>query len=117
MTDQPMAGGGDGGRILLTGATSGIGLATARLLAPRADALVLQGPEPLDDVADTVAGLDARRPNGGSLTYVQADYRRLPEVERLADEVLARTPHLDVVINNAAIPARRTARCRRTATS
>lgn len=36
--------------VLLTGATDGIGLATARLLAPRVRHLVLHGPQPDEDV-------------------------------------------------------------------
>jgi NAD(P)-dependent dehydrogenase (short-subunit alcohol dehydrogenase family) len=104
MPARPTAGDPPGRRILLTGATSGIGLATARSIAPLADVLVLQGREPPDAVAREVADVEARLPDGGSLAYVAADYRDLREIDRLADEVLARTPGLDLVINNAAIP-------------
>ena len=98
-----------GGRVVLTGATSGIGLATARLVAPLADTLLLQGPQPPDDVADTIADLQALRPDR-TVHYLQADYADLGQVVRFADEVLDRTPSVDLIINNAAIagPANRT---------
>jgi len=62
------------GTILVTGATSGIGQATARALAPRARKLLVHGPEPLDEVAHMVAGLRARLGDGASLEYLQCDY-------------------------------------------
>jgi NAD(P)-dependent dehydrogenase (short-subunit alcohol dehydrogenase family) len=93
-----------GGTILITGATSGIGEATARALAPRAGMLLVHGPEPLEDVADVVADLRARLGHGASLEYLQADYGRLADVARLAGEVVAAGDRLDVIINNAARP-------------
>jgi NAD(P)-dependent dehydrogenase (short-subunit alcohol dehydrogenase family) len=48
--------------VLLTGAADGIGLATARLLAPRVRHLVLHGPQPDEDVRrfDPSTLVDAR---------------------------------------------------------
>jgi NAD(P)-dependent dehydrogenase (short-subunit alcohol dehydrogenase family) len=100
-----MAGAKPGGRtILITGATSGIGQAVAGALAPRAGRLVVHGPEPLDDVAAVIADVRSRLAEGASLDYVQADYGRLTEVARLAEQVTATVDRLDVVINNAARP-------------
>jgi NAD(P)-dependent dehydrogenase (short-subunit alcohol dehydrogenase family) len=96
-------------RVLLTGATSGIGLATARLLAPIADTLLLQGPEPPGDVVGTIDAIRALG-TGPEIHYLQADYADLGQLVALTDAVLDRTPSVDLVINNAAIagPARRT---------
>ena len=93
-----------GGTILITGATSGIGRATARALAPRVGRLLVHGPEPLDEVSHVVAELRGLLRGGASLAYLRADYGRLAEVARLADEILAAADRLDVVINNAARP-------------
>jgi NAD(P)-dependent dehydrogenase (short-subunit alcohol dehydrogenase family) len=93
-----------GGTVLITGATSGIGQATARALAPRARMLLVHGPEPIEDVAHVVADLRAHLGDGASLEYFQADYGRLAAVARLAGDVVAAADRLDVVINNAARP-------------
>jgi NAD(P)-dependent dehydrogenase (short-subunit alcohol dehydrogenase family) len=92
-----------GRTILLTGATSGIGLATARALAPRAGTLLVHGPEAPDDVAPVVADLRSRLGEGASVRYLQADYGRLADVARLAEEAAA-ADRLDLVINNAGLP-------------
>lgn len=89
----------------MTGATSGIGLATARALAPRAGRLLVHGPEPRDDVAPLLADLRGRLGEGASLAYLRADYARLAAVARLADEVAAAAGRrLDLIINNAGLP-------------
>lgn len=93
-----------GETILITGATSGIGQATAQALASRVGRLLVHGPEPLADVAPAVDDLRARLGDGASLEYFQADYGRLVEVVRLGGEVVAAADRVDVVINNAARP-------------
>ncbi|HKY65539.1 MAG TPA: SDR family NAD(P)-dependent oxidoreductase [Acidimicrobiales bacterium] len=51
-----------------------------------------------------LADLRARLPEGVSLTYVQADYTRLADVARLADEVLHAADRVDLAVDNAALP-------------
>ena len=87
--------------ILITGATDGIGLATARQLAPLGHTLLLHGRNPAK-LADAEKGLSALPGAGRIETYV-ADLSRLAEVETLADAVAARHAHLDVLINNAGV--------------
>ena len=93
-----------GRTILITGATSGIGLATARALAPQAGTLVVHGPEPHDDVATVLADLRGRLGDRGSVAYVQGDYGRLAAVARMADEVAATVDRIDLLVNNAGVP-------------
>ena len=62
--------------ILLTGATSGIGRATATLLAGHARALILHGPEPEADIAETLNSVRHSAP-GTPIHHVSADERLL----------------------------------------
>lgn len=79
--------------ILITGATDGIGLEAARQLAGEGHRLILVGrnPEKLAQAAATVPGS----------TAMQADFARLEDVRRLAEQVIAEVDHLDVLVNNA----------------
>lgn len=92
-----------GARVLLTGASSGIGAATARLLAERGATVGLVGrrSELLEAVLE-----DCRRGQPGCRMWV-ADLGDLEKAESLVDEAWDAFGGLDVLINNAAIPKRR----------
>jgi NAD(P)-dependent dehydrogenase (short-subunit alcohol dehydrogenase family) len=90
--------------VVLTGATSGIGLAAATRLAGTVPRLVLQGPEPEHAVADR---LDALRGRRAGIAYAQADFRRLDDVRSVAARIGELAGTLDVLINNAGIPGAR----------
>lgn len=85
--------------VLITGATSGLGLAAARRLARMGATLRLVG----RDAAKTAVAREtvlAERPDADVETYL-ADLSSLADVRRLATEVLARESRLDVLVHNA----------------
>lgn len=90
------------GTVVLTGATSGIGAATAALLARRTDLLVVHGPERAEQVAELLNGW---RTAGARVEYVSADFSRLDAVVRAAEQIRDLAPDgIDLLINNAAVP-------------
>ncbi len=91
------------GNVLVTGASSGIGAALARLLASRGATvgIVARRGDRLAQVLD-----DCRRSSPGSRLWV-ADLGDLAAAERVADEAWEAFGHLDALVNNAAIPKRR----------
>ncbi|WP_405495599.1 SDR family NAD(P)-dependent oxidoreductase [Nocardia sp. NBC_00511] len=92
--------------MLITGATSGIGLAAAQQLAATGNHLVLVGrnPEKLAAAVDLV-----RAAGRGEVDALQCDLSALDSVRRLADTLHARYDRLDVLANNAgAFHTRRT---------
>jgi meso-butanediol dehydrogenase/(S,S)-butanediol dehydrogenase/diacetyl reductase len=85
---------------IVTGAGSGIGRATARLLAASGQTVALVGRrrEPLAEVAAEI-GAD---PTGGEALVVVADLAEPDGPRRVVEAVLAETARLDIVVNNAA---------------
>lgn len=85
--------------IVITGASDGIGLECASQLAPRGDRLVLLGRNPVK-VAAAVARVRRESPQASVDSFV-CDFASLADVRRLAAEVLAAYPRVDVLVNNA----------------
>lgn len=85
--------------ILLTGATDGIGLETARVLAKAGHTLIVHGrsPQKLAQLADELSSFDIQYE-----TY-QADLSNLSEVKKLAEDIKTNHDTIDVVINNAGV--------------
>lgn len=86
--------------ILITGATDGIGLATARMLISQGHSVLVHGrnPEKLENVHKMLVALD-----GGQVETYLADLSRLADVKALAEAVSARHGKLDVLVNNAGV--------------
>ena len=87
--------------ILLTGATDGIGLATAKALASQGHDLLLHGRNP-EKLAAAEAVVSAVPGAAGVAGYL-ADLASMKAVALLAEAVICGHPSLDVVINNAGI--------------
>jgi retinol dehydrogenase-14 len=86
----------DGRIVLITGATGGIGKATAVGLAALGAKVLITGRD-RGRTDDTVREIQA---TGGEVEGFVADLSSQSEVRRLADEVLQRHPRIDVLINN-----------------
>ncbi len=84
---------------VITGATSGIGLVAAENLAAMGARLVLIGRDPERGEA-ALRRIRRRTPDAqASIRY--ADLSRLSEMNRVAGEIAAAEPRIDVLINNA----------------
>ncbi|HTX96941.1 MAG TPA: SDR family NAD(P)-dependent oxidoreductase [Mycobacterium sp.] len=90
--------------VLVTGATDGIGYATARRFVDEGATVYLHAPDQdSGEMAMTRLVKDGAEPL--RLYLVVADFTRLDEVARLADTLAGTLPALDVLVNNAAIGA------------
>ena len=83
--------------VLLTGATSGIGLQSAMQIAAAGEHLILVG-RSRQKLERAVADVTAA--GAGAVESLVCDFTSLDDVRRLADQVLERCPRLDVLVNN-----------------
>lgn len=92
------------GRVhVVTGATSGLGLATTRALA-RAGAHIVLAARDSEKGRRTVADLTAEQP-GARLEVRRLDLADLDSVRAFADGLRADHPRVDVLVNNAGVMA------------
>ncbi len=89
----------DGTVALVTGASSGIGHATARALAGHgaAVALVARRKERLDDLADAIAR------DGGQALAIEADITDRAQAGEAVERTVSQLGRLDTVVNNAGV--------------
>ena len=87
--------------ILLTGATDGIGLETAKRLATDGHALLLHGRS--QDKLDRAKAEVTAIAGAGVVETFRADLSDLSDVEALASAVAAKYAAIDVLINNAGV--------------
>ena len=90
----------DGRRALVTGASRGIGRATAEALAAAGAAVAINYARSAAEAEETAAALRGR---GAEVEVVQADVADVAQVEAMFAHLRARWDGVDIVVNNAAV--------------
>ncbi len=101
--DRTLRGTVEGKVCVITGGTSGIGLATAEKLAD-AGAILIIGARKKERLAEVAAQLEAR---GGNVHPYQCDFSDMEDADRFVKTVLDNHGHVDVLVNNAGRSIRR----------
>jgi short-subunit dehydrogenase len=101
--DRSLSGAVRGKIVLITGASSGIGKATAIKVADAGATvlLVARSAEKLEEARDEIAAA------GGSAHIHRCDMSDIEDIERMAEEVLGYHGHVDILVNNAGRSIRR----------
>jgi NAD(P)-dependent dehydrogenase (short-subunit alcohol dehydrogenase family) len=85
---------------VITGASAGVGKEAARVLASQGWRVVGTGRDP-GRCGAAEAEIRASAAPGADVTMIRADLSLFADVERLASEIFALTPRVDVLANNA----------------
>jgi short-subunit dehydrogenase len=90
----------DGGSVMITGASSGLGAEFARQMAPRAKNLILvaRDKSKLEDMASELRKLNSKL----QVITEACDLSQTDDIERLINSVLAKT-QVDVLVNNVGL--------------
>ncbi|EPF70334.1 SDR family NAD(P)-dependent oxidoreductase [Acinetobacter rudis] len=93
----------NGKTVLITGASSGIGLTIAKKLAANGAHVLL-----LARTVETLQQVQLEiQAEGGKATIFPCDLNEMAEIDRVSKEVLASVDHIDILINNAGRSIRR----------
>jgi 3-oxoacyl-[acyl-carrier protein] reductase len=84
--------------VLITGASSGIGEATARLFSRNEASVVVNFRSNIDGAKRVVKEI---RDSGGQAIFIRADISKPEEVNRMFDQIFKEFGTLDILINNA----------------
>ncbi|MEA4811209.1 MAG: SDR family NAD(P)-dependent oxidoreductase [Anaerolineaceae bacterium] len=95
--------------ILLTGATDGIGLETARQLAKTPCKLILHGRNP-EKMAQVLQKLKGAHPHA-RISSILADFESFDQVRQMAAQIREEYPDFNVLINNAGMMAKKRKLC------
>ena len=90
---------------IITGATSGIGKATALLFAEEGASLVITGRR-----AEMGKSVEAEcRRKGARCVFVEADHTKPEDCQRVVDAALSKFKRIDILFNNAGVVMKGTA--------
>lgn len=89
----------DGKVVIITGATSGIGEATAKLLAKNGATVVITGrrKDRLDKIAQEI------EQSGGKVLSIDTDVTKRESVEQMVNKVIKEYGRVDILFNNAGV--------------
>ncbi len=90
-----------GKTVLITGANSGLGFETARVLAARGGHIIMACRNA--DKAHAAINRIQQAVPGAALEFQQLDLSSLDAIERACDEITQKHQHLDLLINNAGV--------------
>jgi NADP-dependent 3-hydroxy acid dehydrogenase YdfG len=88
--------------VLVTGGTTGIGRATALLLASQGAHVMIFGRHK-QELNDALKDIQAVKTDEGNILGLQADVSKMADIQRVFKEVDSQFEKLDILINNAAL--------------
>ena len=87
---------------IVTGSSRGIGRAIAERFAQEGAAVVVNYARGADEACSVAADIEAK---GGKAIAIQADAGVVSDIRRLFRETIAKFGRVDIVVNNAGLPA------------
>ncbi len=87
--------------ILITGATDGIGKATAELLANSGYEIIIHARN--SEKGEKTSNEIQRKTGNTAVKYVAADFGKLSDIDNMVNELYSNTEKIDVLINNAGV--------------